>query len=37
MGPSMGLVSSWLPSMWIPLIMALTVKAVKIFFYWLFN
>ena len=29
MGLSMGLVSSWMPSMWIALILALTVAALK--------
>ena len=34
MGPSMGLVSLWLPSVWIAFTLALTVAALKIFLRW---
>ena len=37
MGPTMGLVSSWLPFVWITFTLALAVVALKIFFYWCFD
>ena len=36
-GPSIVLVSSWLPSVWIALTLTLTVAALKSFFYWNFD
>ena len=37
MGPSMGLVSSQMPSVWIEFTLDLTVVALKIFFCWRFH
>ena len=37
MGPSIGLVSSWLPSVWIVLTLDLIVAALKSFFCWRFD
>ena len=37
MGPSMSLVSSRLPSLWIAFTLALTVVALKILFCWRFD